>query len=226
MNNSAHLCSCLATITRGIVCRHYFSLMMHTHAATFHIRLIRQHWYKNPELNGKNEPFLYAAKFQDMELLEQYKNQEIPYLTAMIQNNVDNWNQKTKSVLDERIFYGKVMGMAKKVTLKAVEKRDMQILEIFKEYLDEDDGSLNNSENSELDLDLDVETDEDEKENYNNDLHLQNLVKKPKKGRLKETKKIKSITEISIKNKRHCKICKEVGHYSNTCTQNPSHKNK
>jgi hypothetical protein len=93
MNNSTHLCLCLATVTREIVCRHYFSLMMHTHAAAFHIQLIRQRWYKNSELNGKNEPFVYAAKFQ---------------------NNVNKWNQESKSSLDERIFFGKVMGLAKK----------------------------------------------------------------------------------------------------------------
>ncbi len=229
MNNSAHLCSCLATITRGIVCRHYFSLMMHTNAATFHIRLIRQRWYKDPELNGKNEPFVCAAKFQNTELLKQPENQEIPYLTAMIQNDVDKWDQKSKSSLDERIFYGKVMGMAKKVTLKAVEKRDTRIFEIFKEYLEEeyleeDDNLENNeNENSESDFDSDVEVDDDKE---NNGLYLQNPIKRPKKGRPKGTKRIKSVTETSSKNKRHCKICKEVGHYSNTCIHNPNRKGK
>jgi len=199
---------------------------MHTHAATFHIRLIRQRWYKNLELNGKNEPFVYAAKFQSTELLKQPENQEIPYLTAMIQNNVEKWDQKSKSNLDERIFYGKVMGMAKKVTLKAVEKRDTRIFEIFKEYLDENDNLENNdNENSEPDFNLDVETSENDEEN-DGDLHLQNPIKRPKKGRPKGTKRIKSVMEISSKNKRHCKICKEVGHYSNTCIHNPNRNGK
>ena len=135
---------------------------MHTHTAAFHIQLIRQRWYKNSELNGKNEPFVYAAKFQNTELLKQPENQEISYLTAMIQNNVNKWNQESKSSLDERIFFGKVMGMAKKVTLKAVKKRDVRIFEIFQQYLNEfndEDGNLenefddenNNLENNDLD---------------------------------------------------------------------------
>ena len=37
MNNSAHLYSCLSAVTRGVVCRHYFSLMMHIPSAMFHI---------------------------------------------------------------------------------------------------------------------------------------------------------------------------------------------
>src|SRR5687767_5031759 len=100
--------------------------MMHTNTAIFHIRLIMPRWYKNQELDGKYEPFVFAAKFQQAtELLKQPEiNQGILYLTAMIQNNVDRWEQKSKSTLDEKLFFGKVMGMAKKVTLKAVERRD------------------------------------------------------------------------------------------------------
>ncbi|CAB5394605.1 unnamed protein product [Rhizophagus irregularis] len=201
--------------------------MMHTHAATFHIQLIRKRWYKNPELNGKNEPFVYAAKFQNTELPKQSKNQEVPYLTAIIQNNVDKWDQKSKTNLDERIFYGKVMGIAKKVTLKVVENHDTRIFEIFKEYLDEN-GNLENNDSryNEPDLNLNVESSENDEENDCSFLHLQNSMKRPKKGRPKGTKRIKSVTEISSKNKHHCKICGEVEHYSNTCIRNPNHKGK
>lgn len=159
MNNSAHLCLYLAIITRGIVCHHYFSLMMHTHAVTFHIWLIRKRWYKNPELNGKNEPFVYTVKFQNTELPKQLKNQEVPYLIAIIQNNVDKWDQKSKINLNKRIFYGKVMEMAKKVIFKVVENYDIWIFEIFKKYLDKNRNLENNdSRNNESDLNLDVES--------------------------------------------------------------------
>ncbi|GBB94852.1 hypothetical protein RclHR1_24260001 [Rhizophagus clarus] len=166
---------------------------------------------------------MYAAKFQNTELLKQPENQEVPYLTAMIQNNIDKWDQTSKSNLDKRIFYGRVMGMAKKVTIKAVEKRDTQIFEIFKEYLDENGNLENNdSRNSESDFNLDVESSENDEENNCSFLHLQNPMKRPKKGRLKGTKRIKSVTEIFSKNKRYCKICGEVGHYSNMCINNPN----
>jgi hypothetical protein len=214
MNNSAHLCSCLASVTRGIVCRHYFSLMMHTHTAMFHIQLIRSRWYKNHELDGKHEPFVFAAKFQTTELPKQPEiNQGIFYLTALIQNNVDKWEQKSKSALNEKLFFGKVMGMAKKVTLKAVEKRDGRILEIFQRYLDEFD---------DLEDDSEMGSDDETNEYDENNLQLQNPIKKPKKGRPKGTRRIKSTMEPpkSNKGKRHCKICKQVGHYSSTCSQN------
>ncbi|GBC00155.1 hypothetical protein RclHR1_03770002 [Rhizophagus clarus] len=120
----------------------------------------------------------------------------------MIQNNVDKWDQTSKSNLDKRIFYGRVMGMAKKVTLKAVKKCDTRIFEIFKEYLNKNGNLENNdSKNSELDFNLDVESSENDEENDCSFLHLQNPMKRPKKGRPKGTKRIKSVTEISSKNK-------------------------
>ena len=80
----------------------------------------------------KHEPFVFTIKFQSIELLKQLEiNQEIFYLTALIQNNIDKWEQKSKSTLDEKLFFGKVMGMAKKVTLKAVEKRNEWIWRFF-----------------------------------------------------------------------------------------------
>ncbi|PKK62812.1 hypothetical protein RhiirC2_717432 [Rhizophagus irregularis] len=209
----AHLCSCLATVTRGIVCQHYFSLMMYTHTAMFHIQLIRPHWYKNRDLDGKHEPFVFAAKFQNTELLKQLEiNQEIFYLMALIQNNVDKWEQISKSTLDEKLFFGKVMGMAKKVTLKAVEKKDKRIFEIFQRYLDE----LNDFKDE---FNSEIDTDDEANENS---LQLQNQIKKPGKGQPKGTTRIKSAMEPSKSNKsqRHCKICRQARNYSSTCTQN------
>ncbi|CAB4491280.1 unnamed protein product [Rhizophagus irregularis] len=113
------------------------------------------------------------AKFQDTELLKQPEiNQEIFYLTALIQNNVDKWEQISKSTLDEKLFFGKVMGMAKKVTFKAVEKKDERIFEIFQRYLDE----LNDFEDE---LNSEIDTDDEANENS---LQLQNPIKKPRKG--------------------------------------------
>ena len=106
--------------------------MIHTHTTMFYIQLIRPRWYKSWDLDEKYEPFVFAAKFQSIELLKQPEiNQEIFYLIALIQNNIDKWEQKSKSTLDEKLFFGKVMDMVKKVTLKAVEKQNERILEIF-----------------------------------------------------------------------------------------------
>ena len=40
LQNRGYLCTCLSIIRCGIVCRHYFQVMLATKNAYFHIRLI------------------------------------------------------------------------------------------------------------------------------------------------------------------------------------------
>jgi hypothetical protein len=40
LQNNGHICSCLSILRCGIVCRHYFQVMLATSNAMFHIRLI------------------------------------------------------------------------------------------------------------------------------------------------------------------------------------------
>ncbi|CAG8551904.1 12154_t:CDS:2 [Funneliformis mosseae] len=46
MNDGSHLCTCLRNIYYGIICRHYFQVMNHTHKAKFHITMISKRWYR------------------------------------------------------------------------------------------------------------------------------------------------------------------------------------
>ncbi|GBC11573.2 protein FAR1-RELATED SEQUENCE 11-like [Rhizophagus irregularis DAOM 181602=DAOM 197198] len=147
-------------------------------------------WYKNQDLDGKHEPFVFAAKFQDTELLKQPEiNQEIFYLTALVQNNVNKWEQISKSTLDEKLFFGKVMGMAKKVILKADE---------LNSKIDIDDEANENS------LQLQNPIKKPRKGRPKGTTRIKSAMKPPK----------------SNKSQRHCKICRQARHYSSTCTQN------
>jgi hypothetical protein len=40
LTNGFYYCSCLFVINQGIVCRHYFQIMLHSSAARFHLRFI------------------------------------------------------------------------------------------------------------------------------------------------------------------------------------------
>jgi hypothetical protein len=40
LTNGSYYCLCLSFINRGIVCRHYFQIMLHSSAARFHLRFI------------------------------------------------------------------------------------------------------------------------------------------------------------------------------------------
>ncbi|GBC34874.2 uncharacterized protein OCT59_023265 [Rhizophagus irregularis] len=47
INAISYLCSCLKSISKGIICRHYFRVMMNSKIAAFHISMIPQKWYKD-----------------------------------------------------------------------------------------------------------------------------------------------------------------------------------
>ncbi|CAB4415520.1 unnamed protein product [Rhizophagus irregularis] len=64
LKNGIYKCSCMSLVTRGIVCRHYFSIMLRTSQAQFHIGFINSRWFITTHLNDiKNRPFYSASKF-------------------------------------------------------------------------------------------------------------------------------------------------------------------
>ncbi|RHZ53322.1 hypothetical protein Glove_443g1 [Diversispora epigaea] len=54
INAISFLCSCLKSISRGIICRHYFRVIMNSETAAFHISMIAQQWYKDIYQDGVN----------------------------------------------------------------------------------------------------------------------------------------------------------------------------
>ena len=54
INEISFLCSCLKSISKGIICRHYFRVIMNSKTAAFHISMIPQRWYKNIYQDGLN----------------------------------------------------------------------------------------------------------------------------------------------------------------------------
>ncbi|CAG8515177.1 16230_t:CDS:2 [Funneliformis mosseae] len=46
-DNTMHLCICLTLINHGLVCHHFFAIMLVSSIAKFHIGLLPQRWYTN-----------------------------------------------------------------------------------------------------------------------------------------------------------------------------------
>ncbi|CAB4395342.1 unnamed protein product [Rhizophagus irregularis] len=67
LDDGTHLCTCLETITKGIICRHFWRVMLYSHLAKFHISIIPIRWYKdnilsNLDINLKNSLTLTAIE--------------------------------------------------------------------------------------------------------------------------------------------------------------------
>ncbi|CAG8844116.1 13212_t:CDS:2, partial [Gigaspora margarita] len=61
--NGTHICACMKTITKGIICQHFWRVMLYSHFARFHISIIPSRWYKDNihtklDFNVKNSPVL------------------------------------------------------------------------------------------------------------------------------------------------------------------------
>ncbi|CAG8553833.1 6830_t:CDS:2 [Dentiscutata erythropus] len=45
MDPVSYLCTCMSNVLRDILCRHYFQVMLVSHVAGFHIKMIASRWY-------------------------------------------------------------------------------------------------------------------------------------------------------------------------------------
>ena len=45
--DGTHICTCMESITKGIICRHFWRVMLYSTAARFHISIIPIRWYKD-----------------------------------------------------------------------------------------------------------------------------------------------------------------------------------
>ena len=52
-DEATHLCTCLTLINRGVVCRHFFAIMMVSKVAKFHVGNISHRWYLDEIICGE-----------------------------------------------------------------------------------------------------------------------------------------------------------------------------
>ena len=216
LQNRGYLCSCLSIVQYGIVCRHYFQVMLVTKTAFFHIQFIPSRWYDDNK-NVTREPFLVADKFTEDNVT--YNSEEFTdsntSLCLFNQNN-NEFCEERLTIIEQKLIYGKLHGMYKKALNKALRSnfKSEQLINLLQEFTE-----------SESDLeDLNEINQEDEiidKENVDPSmLKLQNPKKRIGKGRPLGTKRFKSSTEAlkpKSRNQRHCRKCGKVGHYQKNC---------
>ena len=70
LTDRTHICTCLETVTKGIVCQHFWHVMLYSSSAKFHISIVPNRWYKDSVLtkldtNLKDSPILNAIEPSD-----------------------------------------------------------------------------------------------------------------------------------------------------------------
>ena len=70
VNPISFLCSCMSNISRGIICRHYFRVMMTSTLAGFQIQMIPSRWYTDDQ---KDKDVVEPCYFVNQEAMQNFR---------------------------------------------------------------------------------------------------------------------------------------------------------
>ena len=112
--NRIYKCICISLITCKIICKYYFSVMLQTLKARFHISLFNQHQFVLNQLDIKNQPFYPALKFKvNLEIPFLDLNTTLNFFNLANKSNSNNNNQYV-SFSKQHLYYVNVQGLVKK----------------------------------------------------------------------------------------------------------------
>ncbi|CAB4489194.1 unnamed protein product [Rhizophagus irregularis] len=120
LNDGTHLCTCLLLLNKGLVCRHFFRVGTYSRFATFHISMIPNRWYLNPNVEPNN-------------ILQQYSF--IP-IDSYGSPSLYSSQSSQSSVRSPKAIYAELSGLSKKAIDCAI-KTEMQdeLSNLFKAFI-------------------------------------------------------------------------------------------
>ncbi|CAB5183793.1 unnamed protein product [Rhizophagus irregularis] len=224
-NEISFLYTCLTTISRGIICRHYFRVMMFSKVAGFHISMIPERWYQDVYQGKPLTQETGLIFLHENENLENNTNNDleirIPTRKAI---TIPKTVPIMKKAIEKRKKYGKLWGMAREATLLALESNDNEMELILQDYINKK--KRNYEMISESNTEIEMEQNHiNESTNISNEFqelgNIQNPLKAKTKGR-PPTKRYRSSIEhekgessksgCSSRNTYKCRICGQYGH--------------
>lgn len=234
LNDGTHLCTCLLLVSRGIVCRHYFKLMVENPNALFHVMLMPTRWFQNDSWKHHNiiseEPFIGISP-------QGYQDTNTPKIFPSHCNNIQE--AEIQNHVQKKVEYGRLMGNFKKALNYSMEDGDQKILnELILAYIaqKEEKRELEAINNVFMEQPSNNIVKLNDGRIYNAD-DIKDPIVRRGKGR-PATKRLKASTEENSKTgtskkyqintssrekrdeivgRRKCRLCHETGHYASKC---------
>ncbi|CAB4494858.1 unnamed protein product [Rhizophagus irregularis] len=124
LNDGTHLSTCLLLVSHGIICHHYFKLMVENQDAVFHILLMSAKWLQDNAWENieslYNEPFISAGG---------HKSQNTT-LQGFIPRHYNNVQEvQVRHQMQKKMEYGRIMGYFKKALNYSIEENDQKNLD-------------------------------------------------------------------------------------------------
>ena len=243
-DDGTHICTCMKTITKGIVCRHFWRVMLYSNTAKFHISIIPIRWYKDDILIKLDDaleksPVLTAIEpsTADNIMLTHDVNFTLQSLRYIQRSD---HKENIQQIVPQRNRFGVAFSTAKTAINVALEtKSDNELVQLLKNFI----SSKKNHNNSEEGRSDEYNQDNNEVvplQQYlideTTDPHVTRIRGAPCKKRIKsaiEASKSKSVireitsqinnnnvqdtNETNSKQQCKCLLCGKVGHYQKKC---------
>ena len=147
LNDRTHLCTCLLLVSHGIICCHYFKLMVENLNALFHIMLMPTRWLQDDVWNRVdsilNESFIETSFKGSKQIQDDNINQGID----LIPKHYNNIQKKTKirHYMQKKLDYGQIMGHFKLALNYLLDDHDQENLDnIILAYISEKESKQHN----------------------------------------------------------------------------------
>lgn len=230
LNNGTYKCSCMSLVTRGMICRHYFSVMLRTSDAQFHIGFLNQRWFISNQLDFRKQPFYPATKFKSE------SNAQFLALSNTISDFSNSTDEVSKlninqyaSLKEQHLYYVNVRGLTNQAKQIACKSCDESFITLLEEYIDKKNREAINLQH------IDVYSGQhqiiDEEVDQENDRTIGNPIIRRPKGRPPGTARFKGPLQTSTQSNevptgRKCSLCNRNGHNRATCPMNPNRKKR
>ncbi|RHZ84508.1 hypothetical protein Glove_80g41 [Diversispora epigaea] len=209
----SYLCSCMSNISRGIICRHYFRVMMISTIAGFQIQMIPSRWYIDNQKD--TNVMMETCYFVNQEAMQNFSGMMLIPNPSTIPITVTT---VLRSAAKKKVKYGELWGLARQAAQFAVEHDSYGVMIAWlRKFIDQQKeivvtqiGSVRNQDN------LEIQVDDSNKENESESEQIGNPLVSRRKGR-PETKRYKSSTEKKPRAKYTCGTCGQSGHNSARC---------
>jgi len=238
-NDGTHICTCMETITKGIICRHFWRVMLYSSVAKFHISIIPVRWYKDDILMKfdnvlENSPVLTAIESSATPCEVNFTLESLRYIQG------SDHKENIQQVIPQRNRFGVAFSTAKTAINIALEtKSDNELVQLLKNFI------LSKKNRNEDNLEENIAAENNSNENNSEivslqqhlipqitDPHVTKIRGAPCKKRIKgvmEMSKGKRVgetnnniqeagsEEANAKAQRKCLLCGIPGHYQKRC---------
>ncbi|RIB27775.1 hypothetical protein C2G38_2324276 [Gigaspora rosea] len=212
LKDNSHICTCLLLVSDGLVCRHFFQVMLQTKTAKFSLDLIKSRWYKRSVNMDKTNIIYNSVGIHNIATNRRAENL---VLTSI--SNIQNLNQdysisnaEIENSIATRQIYGECAALGHKLASLAAEFRLTHIAATLQGLIQQIENASSNNTSQDQDI-------------------ICNPLQASTKGR--RAKRLKSLVENipkSSKNKMTstnvcsgdgytCRNCFKEGHNARSC---------